>query len=72
MIGLKIPASNEATLFYVSKEANLTIFFMCFLKVHLATNSDMDDYLGFYSPEAHALLGRDAKPQIGVHFRRSV
>jgi len=33
-------------------EVNLTIFFRRFLIVHLATNCDMDDYLGFTPPKA--------------------
>ncbi|MFZ0451996.1 MAG: hypothetical protein WAL98_22415 [Desulfatiglandaceae bacterium] len=38
------------------KETDLRIFFMCFLIVHLATNFDMDGYLGFTPIKPYALL----------------
>jgi len=47
--------SNEVALFTGVQEENLRVFFRCFLIVHLATNSYMDDYLGFMPPEALAL-----------------
>ena len=46
--------SNEVTIFSAFKEADLRIFFMCFLIVHLARNSDMDGYLGFTPPKPYA------------------
>jgi len=48
--------SNEVALFYVSKEADLRIFFMCFLIVHLATHFCMDDYLGLTPIKPYVLL----------------
>ncbi len=63
---------NEVALLSASKEANLTIFFMCFLIVHLATHFYMDGYLGFIPPKPYALLLRSAKPQIDVRPLRSV
>jgi len=53
-------------------EPNLTIFFMCFLKVHLATHFYMDGYLGFKLPKPMPSLLRTAKPQITVHPLKSV
>jgi len=47
---------DEVAFSSVSKEADLRIFFMCFLIVHLATHFYMDDYLGFMPPRPHALL----------------
>jgi len=48
--------SLEVVLFYVSKETDLRIFFICFLIVHLATHFCMDDYLGFTPIKPYALL----------------
>ncbi len=64
--------SNEVTLLNAYKEANLRIFFMCFLKVHLATHFYMDGYLGFIPPKPMRSLLRASKPQIAVHPLRSV
>jgi len=64
--------SNEVTIFSAFKEADLTIFFKCFLIVHLARNRDMDGYLGFTTPNPYATLLRTAKPKIAVHLLRSV
>ncbi len=64
--------SNEAALLNAYKEANLRIFFMCFLKVHLATHFNMDGYLGFKPPQPMRSLLRTAKPQITVHPLQSV
>jgi len=52
-------------------ETDLRIFFMCFLMVHLAQNSDMDGYLGFTPIKSYALLWSNSEPQIGVHLLRS-
>jgi hypothetical protein len=35
---------------YYSQEPGVRVFFGPFLMVHLAPNTDMDDYLGFTSP----------------------
>jgi len=64
--------SNEVALMNAYKEANLRIFFMCFLKVHLATHFYMDGYLGFAPPKPYATLMTTIKPQITVHYLRSV
>jgi len=50
-----------------SKEADLRIFFMCFLIMHLATHFYMDDDLGSTPPKPYAFLWRNSDPQIGVH-----
>jgi len=59
--------SDEVAFSSGSKEADLRIFFMCFLIMHLAVHFYMDDYLGFTPPKPYALLRRDSEPQIGVH-----
>jgi len=64
--------SNEVALLDAYEEANLRIFFMCFLKVHLATHFYMDGYLVFIPPKPMRSLLRTAKPQITVHPLRSV
>ncbi|MFZ0449976.1 MAG: hypothetical protein WAL98_12105 [Desulfatiglandaceae bacterium] len=38
------------------QEEGLRVFFRRFLIVHLETNTDMDDYLGFTPIKPHALL----------------
>jgi hypothetical protein len=48
-------ASNEVVLFTRVQEEDLRVFFRCFLIGHLATNPDMDGYLGFTPPESLAL-----------------
>ncbi|MFZ0451815.1 MAG: hypothetical protein WAL98_21490 [Desulfatiglandaceae bacterium] len=58
-------------MFYEPMETDLRIFFMCFLMVHLAQNSDMDGYLGFTPIKSYALLWSNSEPQIGVHLLRS-
>jgi len=42
--------SNEVVSSAGVKEQGVRVFFRPFLIVHLAPNSDMDDYLGFMSP----------------------
>jgi len=63
--------SNEVAFSSRSKESDLTIFFMCFLIVHLATHFYMDDDLGFTPPKPYALLWHNFEPQIVVHPLRS-
>jgi len=53
-------SSNQVAFLPGSKEADLRIFFMCFLIVHLAQGFYMDDYLGFTPPKPYALLWRNA------------
>jgi hypothetical protein len=48
-------AASETSRSPGSHEENLRLFFGRFLIGHLATNPDMDGYLGFMSPEALAL-----------------
>jgi len=38
------------------KEQGVRVFFRPFLIVHLAPDTDMDDYLGFMPPKPQALL----------------
>jgi len=48
--------SNEAVSSAGVREPGVTLFFRPFLIVHLAPNTDMDDYLGFTPPNPQALL----------------
>ncbi|MFZ0450412.1 MAG: hypothetical protein WAL98_14340 [Desulfatiglandaceae bacterium] len=41
---------------YYSQEPGVRLFFRPFLIVHLAPNTDMDDYLGFTPIKPYALL----------------
>jgi len=49
-------ASNEVVSSAGVKEPGVRLFFSPFLIVHLAPDTDMDDYLGFTPPKLHALL----------------
>ena len=64
--------SNEVVSFEEFKEAELRIFFMCFLIVHLAMHFYMDGDLGFTPPKPYALPCPRDKPQIAVHILRCV
>ncbi len=50
-IGVMMPSKEVVSVTRAQAE-NLTVFFGCFLMVHLAPDADMDGYLGFTPPEA--------------------
>jgi hypothetical protein len=55
--------SNEVVSSAGVRETGVRLFFRPFLIVHLAPNTDMDDYLGFTSPNPTRFYGFTLNPK---------